>query len=82
MDSLCIQLLGGFTVSVGDVILPKAQWKSRKASSLVKLLALVPGHRLHRDQAFEFCIKTRLISSIKELLDGLPPGGFDVPILK
>src|SRR5699024_1645827 len=28
-------------------------WRLRKARDLVKLLALAPGHRLHRDQAME-----------------------------
>ena len=48
-----LQLLGGFVVSVGDAAIPEAQWKSRRARSLVKLLALAPGHRLHRDQVID-----------------------------
>jgi predicted ATPase/DNA-binding SARP family transcriptional activator len=50
---LHLQLLGGFTVQVGDTSLPEAQWKSRRARSLVKLLALAPAHRLHRDQIID-----------------------------
>jgi DNA-binding SARP family transcriptional activator len=42
-------LLGGFSVvvdqqPVGD------RWRLRKAKTLIKLLALAPGHRLHREQ--------------------------------
>ena len=48
-----LQLLGGFVVSVGDAAIPEAQWKSRRARSLVKLLALAPAHRLHRDQVID-----------------------------
>ena len=50
---LHIQLLGGFAVSVGGTAIPEAQWKSRRARSLVKLLALAPAHRLHRDQVID-----------------------------
>ncbi|RPJ50042.1 MAG: hypothetical protein EHM21_05805, partial [Chloroflexi bacterium] len=48
--NLQIQLLGGFSVSIGGVNISAEHWKSRRASCLVKLLALVPGHRLHRGQ--------------------------------
>jgi DNA-binding SARP family transcriptional activator len=41
-------LLGGFSVTVAGR--PVAdRWRLRKAKTLVKLLALAPGHRLHRD---------------------------------
>ena len=43
-----IRLLGGFAVWVGGVVVPDS-WRLRKAKTLVKLLALAPGHRLHRD---------------------------------
>ena len=43
-----ISLLGGFSVTVdGEPI--ENHWRLRKAKTLVKLLALAPGHRLHRD---------------------------------
>jgi DNA-binding SARP family transcriptional activator len=48
-----IRMLGGFQLSVGDRILPQNTWRLRKAASLVKLLALAPGHRLHREQVME-----------------------------
>jgi DNA-binding SARP family transcriptional activator len=43
-----ISLLGGFAVTVsGESV--EDRWRLRKAKMLVKLLALAPGHRLHRD---------------------------------
>ena len=48
-----VRLLGGFAVSVNGLPIPEDKWKSRRARSLVKLLALAPGHRLHRDQVIE-----------------------------
>jgi DNA-binding SARP family transcriptional activator len=48
-----IKLLGGFSVSVGDRTIQHSEWRLRKAASLVKLLALAPGHRLHREQAMD-----------------------------
>jgi predicted ATPase/DNA-binding SARP family transcriptional activator/DNA-binding CsgD family transcriptional regulator len=52
-ETVRIRLLGGFSVSVGDRTVWKDAWRSRKAASLVKLLALAPGHRLHREQVME-----------------------------
>ena len=52
-NPLRIQLLGEFAVWMAGVRIPDAQWKSRRARSLVKLLALAPGGRLHRDQVIE-----------------------------
>ena len=46
-------LLGGFRVSVGARTIEDGGWRLRKAASLVKLLALAPGHRLHREQAMD-----------------------------
>ena len=48
-----VRLLGSFSVSVDGLAIPEAQWKSRRARNLVKLLVLAPGHRLHRDQLIE-----------------------------
>jgi predicted ATPase/DNA-binding SARP family transcriptional activator len=45
-----IGLLGGFEVSEGDRTVAHSAWRLRKAKTLVKLLALEPAHRLHRDQ--------------------------------
>ncbi len=43
-------LLGGFRVSVGSQTIEQDQWRLRKAASLVKLLAIAPSHRIHREQ--------------------------------
>jgi DNA-binding SARP family transcriptional activator len=52
-NPLRIQLLGEFCVWVGSRRLDEAEWRLRKAKSLVKLLALAPGHRLHREQVMD-----------------------------
>ena len=48
-----VWLLGGFRVSVGARSIEDGGWRLRKAASLVKLLALAPGHRLHRERAMD-----------------------------
>lgn len=45
-----IRLLGGFGISVGSRTVDGNGWRLRKAKSLVKLLALAQGHRLHRER--------------------------------
>ncbi len=50
---LDIRLLGGFAVQADGTDVPDDAWRLRKARALVKLLALAPGHRLHREQVFE-----------------------------
>jgi DNA-binding SARP family transcriptional activator len=50
-ETLRIWLLGGFRVSVGSRSIGEEKWHLRKARSLLKVLALSPGHRLHREQA-------------------------------
>ena len=53
MDSLVqIRLFGSFAVA-GESEIPAGAWRLRKAKSLVKLLALSPGRRLHREQVME-----------------------------
>jgi predicted ATPase/DNA-binding SARP family transcriptional activator len=44
-----IRLLGGFEVTVSDRMVAADAWRLRKAKTLVKLLALARGHRLHRE---------------------------------
>jgi DNA-binding SARP family transcriptional activator len=44
-----IRLLGGFEVTVADRPVAADAWRLRKARTLVKLLALARGHRLHRE---------------------------------
>lgn len=53
MVTLEIRLLGGFDVAVAGVPVPADAWTRRHAASLVKLLALAPGHRLHREQVID-----------------------------
>jgi predicted ATPase/DNA-binding SARP family transcriptional activator/DNA-binding CsgD family transcriptional regulator len=48
-----IGLLGGFSVSVGEHKVEEGAWRLRKAASLIKLLSLAPGHRLHRERAMD-----------------------------
>ena len=48
-----IRMLGGFSVSVGSRTTAEGDWRLKKAAGLVKLLALAPGRRLHREQAMD-----------------------------
>jgi DNA-binding SARP family transcriptional activator len=52
-EAVRVWLLGGFRVSVGFRSIEEEEWRLRKAASLLKLLALAPGHRLHREQAMD-----------------------------
>jgi predicted ATPase/DNA-binding SARP family transcriptional activator/DNA-binding CsgD family transcriptional regulator len=45
-----IRLLGGFGVSVGARTIGEVEWRLKKAGDLVKLLALTPDHRMHRER--------------------------------
>jgi predicted ATPase/DNA-binding SARP family transcriptional activator/DNA-binding CsgD family transcriptional regulator len=49
-EAVRVRLLGGFGVSVGSRTVDGGSWRRRKAGSLVKLLALAEGHRLHRER--------------------------------
>ena len=44
-----VRLLGGFSVTVGERNVDESAWRLRKAASLIKLLSLAAGHRLHRE---------------------------------
>ena len=48
-----IDLLGGFAARVDGALVAERAWRLRKGRELVKLLALAPGHRLHREQAMD-----------------------------
>src|ERR687894_1019092 len=48
-----VWLLGDFKVSVETRTIEEGAWRLRKAANLVKLLALSPGHRLHREQIMD-----------------------------
>ena len=46
-------LLGGFSVATEDGVVEERAWRLRKAKALVKLLALAPERRLHRERLAE-----------------------------
>jgi predicted ATPase/DNA-binding SARP family transcriptional activator/DNA-binding CsgD family transcriptional regulator len=52
-ETLYIQLLGRFQVRVGSRVIEDDGWPLRKAAVLVKLLALTPGHHLHRERIMD-----------------------------
>lgn len=49
-----IRLLGRFRVEVDGLPIPADAWRHRRGADLVKLLALAPEHRLHREEVMEF----------------------------
>ena len=53
MANVTVTLLGGFGAAVEGVPVPETGWRLKKARELVKLLALAPGNRLHREQAMD-----------------------------
>jgi predicted ATPase len=50
---VAIGLLGGFVAIRGGEMVAESAWRLRKGRELVKLLALAPHHRLHREQVME-----------------------------
>ena len=48
-----ISLLGGFDVDVDGTVVPAREWNRRNSAGLVKLLALTPNRRLHREQVLD-----------------------------
>jgi DNA-binding SARP family transcriptional activator len=52
-DRVGITLLGRFEVEVDGTATPERCWQRRSAAALVKVLALAPGHRLHREQVID-----------------------------
>ena len=48
-----LRLLGGFEVSVAGRAVEDGAWRLRRAKTLLKLLALTPERRLHREQVIE-----------------------------
>ena len=53
MRRLAIDLLGRFSATVDGVPISGDAWRSRRAADVVKLLALAPDHRMHREQVME-----------------------------
>ena len=48
-----VQLLSAFQVEVDGRLIPASAWRHRRGAELVKLLALAPGHSLHREELME-----------------------------
>lgn len=53
MTTTRITVLGAFAVERDGVVAPEDGWRRRQAASLVKLLALTPGRRAHREQVID-----------------------------
>jgi DNA-binding SARP family transcriptional activator/tetratricopeptide (TPR) repeat protein len=53
MPEIHVTLLGRFAVTVGGVPVTEASWRRRHAAAVVKVLALAPGRRLHREQVID-----------------------------
>src|SRR5690242_6005921 len=53
MPEIHVTLLGRFAVTVGGVPVAEACWQRRRAAAVVKVLALAPGRRLHREQVID-----------------------------
>ena len=52
-NGLRITLLGGFGVGVGANPVPDEAWRRRKPAALLKILALAPGYRAHRERLMD-----------------------------
>ncbi len=50
---LAIKLLGGFAAIVDGEPVADSLWRLRKGRELIKMLALAPDHRLHREQLMD-----------------------------
>src|SRR4051812_40394251 len=53
VPNVTVMLLGGFSAAVDGEPVPERAWRLKKARELVKLLALAPDHRLHREQVMD-----------------------------
>jgi DNA-binding SARP family transcriptional activator len=51
--TVTISVLGGFRLTVDGTPTAARGWSRRSAAALVKVLALAPGHRLHREQVMD-----------------------------
>src|SRR3954449_7283420 len=59
MPRVTLMLLGGFSASVDGEPVSERAWRLKKGRELVKLLALAPGHRLHREQVMDVLWRDR-----------------------
>jgi DNA-binding SARP family transcriptional activator len=48
-----IEVLGGFSVTLDGMAVEPHHWRRDRAAALVKLLAVTPQHRMHREQVAE-----------------------------
>ena len=53
MSPVGISMLGRFEVTIGGAPVDAAKWARRHAAALVKVLAMAPGRRLHREQLID-----------------------------
>ena len=53
MPTIHITMLGRFGVTVDTVPVADSHWARRHAAALVKVLALAPGMRMHREQVLD-----------------------------
>ncbi len=53
MPKVSIRLLGSFSAALDEQPVDPRAWRLKKARELVKLLAIAPGRRLHREQAMD-----------------------------
>jgi DNA-binding SARP family transcriptional activator len=51
--SVAIDVLGRFEVVVDGLATPDRAWSRRSAAALIKILALAPGHHLHREKVMD-----------------------------
>jgi DNA-binding SARP family transcriptional activator len=54
VDDLSVRLLGDFQVRVAGRVIVESDWPLRRARNLMKLLALAPGHQIHREQIIDY----------------------------
>jgi DNA-binding CsgD family transcriptional regulator len=73
-EAVRVRLLGGFSVSVGTRTIRQDEWRSKKAAALAKLLALAPGHRMHREQAIDLLwpdsARSRTSNNLRQVVYG------------
>jgi predicted ATPase/DNA-binding SARP family transcriptional activator len=50
---LNVWVLGGFRVAVGTRRIDTSVWRLRRTTTLIKVLALAPGYRMHREQVVD-----------------------------
>src|SRR3954465_13269323 len=53
LNGLRISLLGGFRVGIGPTPVSPDAWRRRKPAALLNILALAPGHKVHREQVMD-----------------------------